>query len=44
MFVVVMVTKIIITRLEKVGYIIVMAFPFLKDYHIRYSNKKELFK
>jgi len=34
MFVVVMVTKIIIiTRLEKVGFINVMAFSFSKDYH-----------
>jgi len=33
MFVLVMVTKIIITRLEKVGFINVMAFSFSKDYH-----------
>jgi len=44
MFVLVMVTKIIITRLEKVGCIIVMAFSFSKDYNIIVIKKNYLNK
>ncbi len=42
MFVVVMVTKIMITWLEKVGFINVMAFS--KDYHIIVIKKNYLNK